>query len=90
MGLPSMDGTMQFCDDPTHIHLPDPNRVINILLSEGIAIRKAAIRRDLFRLFATPLFLVKNLARKMVGKKSHSRGLWDLKGFAYSIYAEKR
>ncbi len=90
MGLSSMEGTLQFCDDATHIHLPDPYRLMNVLLSEGITVRKAGTRRDWFRLMISPLFLLRNLFRQMEGKRPLSKGLWDLKGFAYYIYAEKR
>jgi hypothetical protein len=90
MSLPSMEGTMQFCDDPTHIQLPNPYDVINVLLSSGMTIRCADIRRDGFRFLVSFLFVIRNIFRRIIGKRPHSRGLWDLKGFSYYVFAEKR
>lgn len=89
MGLPSREGTLQFCDDATHIHLPNPFEIINVLLRENIRILKAKTRRDPIRIMASPLFLMKNLIRKIRGKKAKSKGLWDIWGFAFFIHGEK-
>jgi SAM-dependent methyltransferase len=89
LGLPSMEGTLQFCDDTTHVSLLNPYDIANILLRQGITIRKARLRRDWIRLLTSPLFLLDNVRRSLSGKKARSRGLWDLTGFAYYVYGEK-
>ncbi len=89
LGLPSREGTLQFCDDDTHIHLPNPFEIINTLLQENIQILKAKTRRDPIRIMGSPLFMGMNLLRKLQGKKAKSRGLWDIWGFAFYIHGKK-
>jgi 2-polyprenyl-3-methyl-5-hydroxy-6-metoxy-1,4-benzoquinol methylase len=89
-GFPSMEGTLQFCDDGTHIFMPNPYEVANLLLKNGIAIKKSRIRRDFIRFCAGPFFLLNNLRRRLLGKRFNSRGLWDLWGFAHYVYGEKK
>ena len=38
LSLPSADGTLQFCDDSTHVFLPAVREVSNILLRNGVRI----------------------------------------------------
>lgn len=90
LGLPSMEGTLQFCDDKSHITLPNPYELVNLLLKNQIRILKARTRRDGIRLLTSPLFILKNLLRLLAGKKRDSRGLWDVTGFAFYIYGEKQ
>lgn len=89
LGLPSMKGTLQFCDDHTHIYLPNPYDLVNTLLKQKIVVFDAKVRKDPIRLIFSPVFLFKNLIRKMVGKPPTSRGLWDLYGFAFYIFGRK-
>lgn len=89
LSLPSATGTLNFCDDGTHITMVDPFKVVNALLSQKLKIHKARTRRDGVRLLLSPLFLMNNLLRMLRGQKIKSRGLWDLFGFAHFIYASK-
>lgn len=90
LGLPSMDGVLQFCDDGTHIHLPNPYEIANLLFSKGVKILEAKTRRDKVRLLGAPLFLLRNLFRKLLRKGPKSKGLWDLWGFAFYMLGEKK
>jgi SAM-dependent methyltransferase len=90
LGLPSMEGTLQFSDDPTHIHLPDPYVLANVLLGSGFDIRFGGVRRESIRYLMTPVFHARNLARRVSGRRPHSRGLWDASGFAFQLIGQKR
>ena len=89
LGLPSMAGTLQFCDDDTHAYLPDPYVIANTMLRSGVRVRAGGTRRDLPRVLATPAYVVRNVVRRLTGKPAQSRGLWDAKGFAFFLYGRK-
>lgn len=90
LGLPSMRGSLQFCDDDTHVHLPNPYDLANAMLAGGVAVLDGKLRRDMPRYLMTPLFVAGNWARRIVGRAPRSRGLWDARGFAFYLYGEKR
>ena len=49
LGLPSSeDETLQFCDDPTHVYLPDIREVANVLLANGVKVLHAGPSREGF------------------------------------------
>lgn len=90
LGLPSMEGTLQFCDDPTHIYLPNPYDIANALLQSDMRILDGRVRREPIRAATAPLFHARNLARRLRGKRPHSRGLWDAKGFAFYMLSVRK
>jgi SAM-dependent methyltransferase len=47
LALPNMPGTLNFCDDETHVRLYDVKDVANVLLDNGIKIMRAGRRRCL-------------------------------------------
>ena len=47
LSLPSMPGTLNFCDDHSHVRVYDLKEVANVLLANGMLITKAGTRRDL-------------------------------------------
>ncbi|MCX6171132.1 MAG: class I SAM-dependent methyltransferase [Ignavibacteriales bacterium] len=87
LSLPSMQDTLHFCDDPTHVRIYSIQELANELLKNNFGIIKAATRRDLKRIIFTPLVLILDWwkTRRLV-----AYGLWDILGFADYIYAEKR
>lgn len=89
LGLPSRAGTLQFCDDHSHIHLPNPYEVANTLLKGGVLILDAKTRRDPVRILGAPLFWLINMSRWLTGKKLQSKGLWDIYGFAFYLHGIK-
>ncbi len=49
LSLPSSeDETLQFCDDPTHVYLPDVREVANVLLANGVKVVHAGRSREGF------------------------------------------
>ena len=82
LSLPSMKGTLNFSDDPSHIHLFNLADIGNVLLSHGLRILKGGKRRFLRRIFLSPFVFLKNL-------HAPAGAFWDLLGFAEYIIAKK-
>lgn len=81
LGLPSAIGTLQFCDDATHVRVCDVKDVANWLLDGGVKVvvggRSYDLPRYLVGVFMLPLALI---LRALTGKMK-SRGLWYILGF---------
>jgi SAM-dependent methyltransferase len=90
LSLPSGDGTLQFCDDPTHIHVPEIREISNVLLENGIKIvhagRTRAFVREALGLAILPWALLKRL---ITGKLS-GRGLWYILGFEDHVFGQRK
>jgi len=84
--LPSMRGTLNFYDDPTHVRLYSLNEVGHLLTSNGFKILKSGIRRNWIRILCMPLIV----PLRMI-KEGHLNGsdFWDLLGFAEFVIAKK-
>lgn len=90
--LPSSeDETLQFCDDPTHVRLPDVREVANILLANGVKVLHAGPSREgLLTTIADTLKLVKRLLRKMLTGRFSGRGIWYLLGFEDHVLGQRK
>ncbi len=77
LSLPSSeDETLQFCDDPTHVYLPDVREVANILLANGVKVVHAGRSREGFlTTLADVTKLLKRYLRKMMTGKFSGRGI---------------
>lgn len=82
LSLPSMSGTLNFCDDPTHIRIYDVKEVANILLANGCRIIKGGVRRDWVRIIMFPVLLLRG-----IWKNNLAGPFWDITGFADYVYA---
>lgn len=88
--LPSAKGTLNFCDDPTHVRVYDVKEIANILLSEGFRIHRGGRKLDWIRLIlVTPLGLLYNCYHYLRYGILSTKGLWELTGFADYVVAEK-
>jgi hypothetical protein len=87
----SIDETLQFCDDPTHIYVPDVREVANILLSRGVKVIHAGRSRE--GLLTTLKDLIrlsrKNLMRLTTGQFS-GKGMWYILGFEDHVFGQRR
>jgi len=86
LSLPSMPGTLNFCDDPTHVRIYDIKEIANTLIRCGFKIIKAGKRRNLIRCLLTPLVAIYHLIKF---KKVQGSAFWDILGFAEFVYAVK-
>ncbi len=86
LGLPSARGSLHFCDDPTHVRVYTVAEVCNLLLEESLVIRRAGRRRNWPHVALTPALAAGSLPRHgWVGGGC----LWDVAGFADSVWAVK-
>jgi SAM-dependent methyltransferase len=87
LGLPSMTGTLQFCDDPTHVRVYSVREVANLLLSQRFRILSAGRRRLWDRVILLPFAYS---YRRIVQRDRRVAGIfWDLLGFADYVFAER-
>jgi SAM-dependent methyltransferase len=87
LGLPSMTGTLQFCDDPTHLRVYSVREIANVLLSQRLRILSAGRRRLWDRVILLPLAY---LYRRLLQRDLEVAGIfWDLLGFADYVFAER-
>ena len=85
LALPSMRGTLNFCDDKTHLRLYSIQEIANILLINNFKILKAGRRFHLFSIFLIPIRFLNYL----FFNKSPAGIFWDLLGFADFVFAIK-
>lgn len=84
--LPSMYGTLNFYDDPTHVRLYEVNEIIEIFESNGCRVIKSGVRRNLYYIFLMPFRIIWSILT--IGKL---RGniFWDIAGFAEFVFVQK-
>lgn len=84
--LPSMRGTLNFHDDPTHVRLFTHQEVSAIVVAGGLRVLRAGTRRDPVGILLMPL-----LALNALRINGYVPGgvLWDLMGFADVVVAER-
>jgi ubiquinone/menaquinone biosynthesis C-methylase UbiE len=85
--LPSMPGTLNFCDDETHVRVYDVAEVANVLLRNGFRIARAGTRRDLLRIVLMPVLVP---AKFLLRGNISAGDFWDVTGFASYVLAAKR
>jgi SAM-dependent methyltransferase len=86
LNFPSMKGTLNFCDDESHIKLYSLIDVCNILLSKEFKIIRAGILRDRIKFFTLPFLVLFHCI-----KGTLSAGVfWYVIGFSQFIYARKK
>lgn len=92
LSLPSSeDETLQFCDDPTHVYLPDIREVANVLLANGVKVVHAGRSREGFLTTVVDVTkLLKRYLRKMMTGRFSGRGLWYLMGFEDHVLGQRR
>ena len=92
LSLPSSeDETLQFCDDPTHVYVPEIREVANILLANGVKILHAGRSREGFiTTLADGFKLLKRLLKRLMTGRFSGRGLWYLLGFEDHVLGQRR
>jgi 2-polyprenyl-3-methyl-5-hydroxy-6-metoxy-1,4-benzoquinol methylase len=92
LALPhSVDETLQFCDDPTHVRLPAVREMANILLANQVNVLHAGRSREgFFTTMTDVLKLGKRLAVKLFTGKFSGRGMWYLLGFEDHVFGQRR
>jgi len=81
LSFPTAIGTLQFCDDSTHVFVPHFREVSNILLAGGCRIKYAGQSRDKPRFILGFFMYIINIVKRIFGMKLSARGLWYFLGF---------
>jgi SAM-dependent methyltransferase len=85
--LPSMYGTLNFYDDPTHVRLYSINELSALFASNNCKVLKSGTRRNPWFMMAMPFRI---LAYLIKGKKVNANVFWDVLGFAEYLWVQKK
>lgn len=85
--LPSMHGTLNFHDDPTHVRIYAVNELKELLQQEGFEVIRSGVRRNIWFIMAMPFRILGFWLR---GKKLQGNIFWDLLGFAEFLWVRKK
>ena len=85
--LPSMYGTLNFKDDPTHVRVYSVAELTPIFEANGCEVVSSGMRRNWFYIIALPLRMILSIIQ--LGKLRGNL-FWDLLGFAEYLYVRKK
>jgi len=85
--LPSMHGTLNFYDDPTHVRLYSVSELRKLFTENHCRIVRAGTRRNWYYIAATPLRAALKIIRR---EKMEANIFWDLLGFAEFLFVQKK
>ena len=85
--LPSMYGTLNFHDDPTHVRVYSVEELKPLFVANGCDVLQSGIRRNWFYIIATPARVFISLLQ--IGK-IRANVFWDLMGFAEFLFVRKK
>ena len=87
----SVDETLQFCDDPTHVYIPDVREVANLLLANGVKVLHAGRSREGFwTTMGDGIKLLKRLVKRLFTGRFSGKGMWYLLGFEDHVLGQRR
>jgi len=89
LSLPPADGTLQFCDDPTRVYLPDFREVCNTLLAYGVKVLHAGRSRNFARGVLGAMVLPFAFLRRLATGRLSSKGLWYILGFEDHVFSQR-
>lgn len=84
--LPSMHGSLNFNDDPTHVRLYSVKELKTLFENNNCKVLKAGTKHNIWFILAMPFRILSFLVR---GKKLQGNIFWDLLGFAEYLYVKK-
>jgi 2-polyprenyl-3-methyl-5-hydroxy-6-metoxy-1,4-benzoquinol methylase len=92
LALPhSVDETLNFCDDPTHVRVPDVREMANLLLAHGVKVLDAGRSREgFFTGLGDVLKLGKRLVVKLFTGRFSGRGMWYVLGFEDHVFGQRQ
>lgn len=86
LNLPSMQGSLNFHDDPTHVRIYSVEELKKIFESLNSTVLSSGTRRNAWNILAMPMKIVGSAMR---GKKLQGDIFWDVLGFAEYLYVKK-
>ena len=85
--LPSMYGTLNFHDDPTHVRLYSIKELSELFTANNCHVLKSGIRRNPWYILAMPFRILSGIAKR---KKIQANVFWDVLGFAEYLWIQKK
>ncbi len=87
VNFPSMKGTLNFYDDPSHVKIYQMEDILTLLSDNGFDIIRSGTRRSLKRILLLPLYaLISLVSQGYIGGSV----LWDIFGFANHLIGVKK
>src|SRR5580658_3870902 len=87
----SVDETLNFYDDPTHVSVPDLNAIAKTLAANGIdVLHSGRSREGVLTRVADVFKLGKRLLVKAVTGRFSGRGMWYILGFEDHVFGQRR
>lgn len=84
--LPSMEGTLNFYDDSTHVRIYSVPELKALLKKNGVKVLTSGTRRNIYFIMAMPFRVAGAWIRR---KKLTGNMFWDVLGFAEYVFAQK-
>ena len=84
--LPTMKGSLNFKDDPTHVRVYSVKELSKVFEDNGCTVLKSGLRRNIWFIMAMPFRIIKNWVS---GKKLQGNIFWDVLGFAEYVWVRK-
>jgi SAM-dependent methyltransferase len=84
--LPSMQGTLNFKDDATHVRVYSVLELTTLFSQNNCTVLKSGTRRNIWFMAAMPARIV---ASWLQGKKLNGNIFWDVLGFAEFLWVRK-
>jgi SAM-dependent methyltransferase len=85
--LPSMYGTLNFHDDPTHVRVYSVEELKKIFELLNCKIIQAGTRRNTWNILAMPVRAITSMIKN---KRLEANIFWDITGFAEYLYVQKQ
>jgi SAM-dependent methyltransferase len=86
---PAAQGALQFCDDITHVYVPDIRETSNVFLANGIRVLHAGRTMDAARIIVGAMVLPIAFLRKAMTGRLNARGLWYILGFEDHVFGQR-
>jgi len=86
----SVDETLNFCDDPTHVYLPKVSEIAGILrMNDVMVLDEGRSHEGFWTTVADVVKLGKRLAKKLFTGNFSGRGMWYLLGFEDHVLGQR-
>lgn len=84
--LPSMHGTLNFYDDPTHVRIYTIEELKEVAENNNCKVKRSGTRRNYYYIAAMPVRIIQSLVKS---KKLNGNIFWDVLGFAEFLEIQK-
>jgi SAM-dependent methyltransferase len=86
----SVDETLNFYDDPTHVYVPDVEEIAKVVAANGVTVLDAGRSREGFwTTIGDVVKFCKRCVKKVFTGKFSGRGMWYLMGFEDHVFGQR-